>query len=100
MVICATMGRSQSDRTARSASWISSTSEKVSRMKPSTPPSRRPVACALKCSNASIREVGPKGSSRMPSGPIAPTTLARSPAASRASAAARLLMAWVCSARP
>ena len=64
-------------RAASSAAWSSSRSLKVSRMNPSTPPSARPRSCRVKWATASLRAVGPQGSMRMPSGPIAPTTLAR-----------------------
>src|SRR5437016_2635396 len=49
MVICAMTGRSETLWTAHSAWWISSTSENVSRMNPSTPPATRPCACRRKC---------------------------------------------------
>jgi hypothetical protein len=48
VVICATIGRSVSDRTAAMAAPISLTSRNVSRMNRSTPPSSNAAACSLK----------------------------------------------------
>jgi len=100
IVISVMTGRSQALRTARSAAWISSRSENVSRMNPSTPPASSPSTWRRKNVNASSREVGPKGSMRTPRGPTAPRTLTRSPAAARASRAAAVLIFSVSSASP
>ena len=100
MVTWASTGRSVSERTARKAASSSPRSLKVSRQNPSTPPSSSPRACRRKNATASSKAVAPQGSMRMPSGPIAPTTVARPAAASRASCAPARLMASVRSASP
>ena len=81
VVICATIGRSDTLRTASIAALISFRSRNVSRMKSSTPPSASAAACSRKYSRASSTPVLPHGSMRMPSGPTAPATYARSSAA-------------------
>ena len=72
VVICATIGRSETLRTASIAAPISLRSRNVSRMNRSTPPSASACACSRKYSRASSTPVLPHGSIRMPSGPIAP----------------------------
>ena len=72
--ICATIGRSDTLRTASIAAPISFRSRNVSRMKRSTPPSANACACSRKYSRASSTPVLPHGSMRMPSGPIDPAT--------------------------
>ena len=84
VVTCATIGSSQTLRTARIAAPISLTSRKVSSTKRSTPPSTSARACSRKNSSASSTPVLPHGSMRIPSGPIAPATYACSRAACRA----------------
>ena len=95
MVTWASTGRSVSERTARKAASSSLRSLKVSRQNPSTPPSSSPSTCRRKKSTASSKAVAPQGSMRMPSGPTAPTTLARPAAAARASSPPARLMASV-----
>ena len=89
VVICATMGRSQMRRTAAIAALISFRSRNVSRMKRSTPPARRASACSVKYCSASSTPVFPQGSTRIPRGPIAPATYARSSASSESARCAR-----------
>ena len=74
MVICAMIGSVQTSRTARMACSASAMFEMVSMTIRSTPPSRSAAACSRKNSRASSSEVGPYGSMRMPSGPMAPAT--------------------------
>ena len=75
VVICATIGRSQTLRTARIAAPISLTSRKVSSTNRSTPPSSSASRLlAEDTPRASSTPVLPHGSMRMPSGPIAPAT--------------------------
>ena len=59
VVICATIGRSDSDRTAAIAAPSSLTSRNVSRMKRSTPPSASAAACARNSAVASSTLVLP-----------------------------------------
>ena len=100
VVICATIGRSQTERTPRIAAPISLTSRKVSSTNRSTPPSTSARACSAKYSCASSTPVLPHGSMRMPSGPMAPATHAWSRAAWRAMRAPWTLTACTWSARP
>ena len=72
--ISATTGRSVTARTASTASAISVRSEKVSRTKPSTPPSSSASACSWNASLASSVEIVPSGARYLPSGPIEPST--------------------------
>ena len=72
VVICAMIGRLDTERTASIAAPISFRSRNVSRMKRSTPPSTSACACSRKYSRASSTPVLPHGSMRMPSGPMAP----------------------------
>ena len=94
------MGKSDFARTAKKACSSSFRSLNVSRMKPLTPPSIKPTIWRVKSSWASFSAVGPKGSIRTPSGPVAPSTCALLPAALPAICAAVLLMSSVFSASP
>ena len=62
-------------------------------MNRSTPPSSSASACSLKNCSASSTPVLPQGSTRMPSGPIAPATKNVSSPAQRSRAAARAICA-------
>jgi hypothetical protein len=101
IVICAMTGTcgstSRAARTACASSWRSAN---VSRMKQSAPPSRSAIICSAKCARASPSLVGPYGSRRTPSGPIAPATISRSPATSRATRAAARLSSVTCASNP
>ena len=66
IVIWATIGRSETSRTALIACSITASSEKVSRTNRSTPPSSKPSTCSLNMSLASSNDVGPNGSIRKP----------------------------------
>ena len=70
VVICATIGRAQTARTARMAAPISFRSRNVSSTKRSTPPSASACTCSRNHDSASSTPVLPHGSMRMPSGPI------------------------------
>ena len=100
VVICATIGRSQTARTAAIAAPSSFTSRNVSRMKRSTPPSASAAACARNSAVASSTLILPHGSMRIPSGPIAPATYAWVLAACRARRAPATLTSSSLSAMP
>ena len=68
------IGNEQMSRIARIPCSTSAMLDIVSRMNRSTPASRSAVACSRKNSRASSSPVGPYGSMRMPSGPMAPAT--------------------------
>src|SRR5207237_1110002 len=59
--ICATIGRSVTDRTASRASAISTKSENVSTTNASTPPSRSASACSRNATRASSAVTVPRG---------------------------------------
>ena len=72
ITICATIGRSQSERTARTACCISIRSPKVSRTKRSTPPSSSPSACSRKSSQRLVHRGGAVGLDAEPERPDGP----------------------------
>src|SRR3989442_13249243 len=87
--ICATMGRSVTERIASIASAISARSENVSTMHASTPPSRSPSACSRNAARASAAVTPPSGARYLPSGPTDPRIKTSRPVDSRTSRASR-----------
>jgi hypothetical protein len=74
VVNCATTGFLETARTPRTAAPSSATSPKVSSMNRSTPAASSASACSRKTASASSTPVLPHGSTRTPSGPMAPAT--------------------------
>ena len=100
-VACAITGiPASTSRAAKIACSSSSRSVNVSKRKQSAPPAFNASICSRNSPRASSLPVGPYGSRRTPNGPTAPDTSRCSPAASRASCAALVLMADTCPSSP